>query len=227
MLKKFLKRFEKLEHNSPDAALKPGLKISKRFERLEIGDKRIEIAITDTIQETEKAPPEVNYFIYCPYCGKENDTKTELCHYCRQGLHTKLTNDYQEKLLKKCVCGTVNQKDRKNCWICGRDFFLQEGKKPEISAQNTITLNINGQEYKSSDENLPFDIRILMEKIRKEGYRKELVDEWQRKKQEETALQQNALEYRIQDIKTQLNWRLIYAAIGITVALFLVMLRSC
>ena len=70
MLRKFIKRFEKLEHAPKDGLCKGCIKISKRFERLEIGNRRIEVVITDTIGQTEvyQAPANANvdYSVVCP-----------------------------------------------------------------------------------------------------------------------------------------------------------------
>lgn len=227
MLKKFLKRFERLENIPPDNLVRQGIKISRRFERLEISDRKIEVAITDKITQEEKAPPGITYFVFCPYCGQENNSASENCVFCKRSLRTKLAESYQGKLLKRCLCGAANVKERNNCWACGREFFLQDGKQPKIDADNTIILNIDGQEYKSTDKDLPFEIRILMEKIRREGYKKELIDEWVKQRKNEAELKKDTMAYRIRDLRLQYNSRIVYLGVGIAFFILIVLFRSC
>ncbi|HAH19285.1 MAG: hypothetical protein A2Y00_06955 [Omnitrophica WOR_2 bacterium GWF2_43_52] len=223
MLRKFIKRFEKLEHAPKDGLCKGCIKISKRFERLEIGNRRIEVVITDTIGQTEvyQAPANANvdYSVVCPYCGKENLSSAILCISCQNSLQTPLTENYQKaaRSIKKCTCGAINQGERRNCWVCGRDFSLAGDKNVAIDSANEIILNIDGVEYKSSDRNLPFDIVTLMERIRKYGYSKELIDDWVKRKKAENDLKQQSLRERIEEIRSQLSARQVQLIIGIVV----------
>ena len=118
MTKKFLKRFEKLENVPVDTFAKKGIQISRRFERLEIGNKKIEVAITDRVSLQEKAPEALIYWIICPYCGAENTADSAVCVLCKHALRTKLAEEVRSNasLMKKCtVCGAVNHKERNNC----------------------------------------------------------------------------------------------------------------
>ncbi|MFH1768927.1 MAG: hypothetical protein ABH858_07185, partial [Candidatus Omnitrophota bacterium] len=182
MFKRILNRFEKLENLSADADIKHGLRISRRFERLEIGDKKIEFSLIDKITSEETAQATINYFIICPYCGMENAAEVDSCSFCKHNLKTKFAEDFQERsrLLKRCVCGTMNQADKLNCWACGVALKAADERKVKKAknSDNIIILNIDGKEYKSTDSNLPSDIRDLINQIRKEGYKKELIDEW-------------------------------------------------
>jgi ribosomal protein L40E len=208
MTEKFLKRFEKLENIPPDMLVNEGIQISRRFERLEIGDKRIEIAITDTVSRQEIAPKSVNYWVICPYCGAENTSDSDNCILCKHILRTKLAEEIQEKalLMKKCsVCGATNQQERKNCWVCGKRLFEEASEKNSIDTTNTIILNLNGKEYRSTDNNLPPEIKELMARIRKEGYSKELIDDWARKKAAEDLSREKNLDGRIRQVQTQYN----------------------
>lgn len=223
MLRKFIKRFEKLEHTPKDGLCKECIKISKRFERLEIGNRRIEVVITDKISQAEayQAPVNANvaYAVVCPYCGKENLSGVTLCIACQNSLQTPLAENFQKaaRSIKKCTCGAINQGERRNCWVCGRDFSLAGDKNVAIDSANEIILNIDGVEYKSSDRNLPFDIVTLMERIRKYGYSKELVDNWVTRKKEENDLRQQSLRERIEEIRSQLTARQVQLIIGIVV----------
>ncbi len=227
MIKKFLKRFEKLENTPQDIFSKRGFKISKRFERLEINEKKIEISITDKIIPEEQNAAKNDYLLICPYCGAENNNNAQICSLCKHELQTKFAKDYQElaQTLKRCACGAMNLNERKNCWICGRDLFLQDGRQPEINADNIISLNIDGKEYKSTDENLPLDIRILMERIRREGYKKEVIDEWAQKRQAESELKKESLEHQIGDTQLRYRYRLISLAAGIIIFIVFLLLR--
>lgn len=228
MLKKFLKRFEKLENIPQDTLIRQGIKISKRFERLEIGQRQIEVAITDKIVQEEQAPDEVLYFIICSYCGAENVADAENCILCKHSLKDRLTEEFQKKarLLKKCkACGSANQSERRNCWVCGKDFFLKAGEEVKINTDNVITLNIDGIQYKSTDKNLPLDIRILMERIRRDGYKKELIDDWIKQRNISLERKKQETETRLTELRFSLTWRMI----GLIIFLIFIMfqLRAC
>lgn len=214
MLKRFLRRFERLEHAPVEMPVaQQGFKISKRFERLEISDKKIEIAITDKITELENAPQDVNYFFLCPYCGMENPVNAESCGFCKNSLQSRLAKGYQEKanLIKICSnCSAKNLQERRNCWVCGKDLFLGPGMvQKQAEAQNVISLNIDGKEYKSTDKDLPFEIAQLMAKIRKEGYSKELINEWLRARNTRIEEKQQGLELRVLSVRSALIWRIV------------------
>lgn len=231
MTKRFLKRFERLENISKEILIKEGRKISKRFDHLEIGDKKIEIAITDRVAQEEKAPLDIRHSIICPYCGMESDANAENCSFCQHNLKTKLAADYQNKAgsLRECECGAVNRRDRAYCWICGKYLGAQEVAKTDT--ENIITLNIDGGTYKSNDENLPFDIKILIERIRKNGYSKKLVDEWLKERDklkkidgEIVTKKQEDLNYRDTRIRVlQLN--IIMRAAGLIIFLIFIIFQ--
>lgn len=134
-MKRFLKRFEKLENILIGSGIKECVKISKRFDRLEIGDKKIEVAITDKVTEQEKAPSEIVYYILCPYCGKENVVEARVCEFCNHNLQTKLSENYQTiaHLLKKCgVCKAMNLKERLIAGFAERIFLLIEARSRRL-----------------------------------------------------------------------------------------------
>lgn len=230
MFKKFLKRFEKLENRTNEATAKQAIKITKRFEHLEIGDRKIDITITDKIIQQEEIPleaaGEIKYYILCPYCGGENDYKLETCKTCKHPLKTRLAADFQEKArLKKCICGAMNQGDRKSCWVCGKDFFWNSEQNNKIGSDNIITLNLDGKIYKSSDKYLPLDIRILIERIRKEGYSKDMVDDWIKKKQKEEEFERDGLKEEIETLRSQYDSRRLVLIISTAVGIIYIILR--
>ncbi len=230
MADRFLKRFEKLENLPADELLNQGLKISKRFELLEIGDKRIEIAITDRINQQEQSSSEKKFFVICPYCGADNISNAEECSLCRHALQSKLGKNYQEKngLLAKCVsCGTMNHSERPNCWLCGRLLPGAAQKGPGIpsSGTNEIILNMNGKEYRSSDKDLPGDIRLLMDQIRARGYSKELIDEWLKNKEILNQRETEEKRWRLEDLQQQYSLRRTQFIIGIVLAAIIVLLQ--
>ncbi len=222
-MKRFLKRFEKLENILCSSSIKECTKISKRFERLEIGDKKIEVAITDKVTEQEKAPSEIVYYILCPYCGKENTVEAHVCEFCNHNLQSKLSENYQTivHLLKKCsVCKAMNLKERTTCWVCGRNFFVNRGQEPALNTDNIITLNIDGKEYNSSDIKLPADVKALMQKIRRDGYKKEVVEDWINKRNEEKDLEKEINKRRLTEIRFGLTWRIIVLIVVIVFVIF-------
>ncbi len=237
-MKRFLKRFEKLENISVSSGIKECTKISKRFECLEIGDKKIEVAITDKVTEQEKAPSDIVYYILCPYCGKDNIVDARVCESCNHNLQTKLSENYQTvvHLLKKCgVCKAMNLKERANCWVCGRDFFVNRAQEPKLNTNNVITLNIDGKEYKSSDIELPSDVKALMQKIRREGYKKEIIEEWIKLRNEGIDFQERTDQTRLTDNQVCLSesrHRMIEIIVGyivppILLVVLLMMARGC
>ncbi|MGE5309270.1 MAG: zinc ribbon domain-containing protein, partial [Deltaproteobacteria bacterium] len=223
----FLKRFQKLENQPTDWSVKSeSMSATRRFERLEVNDKRIEVAISDRATAQEKAPTGTNYIRMCPYCGAENVSSNRECVKCRHSL-SDYFNDYggQEGKLKKCVCGALNLKERKFCWVCGRDFSLWGDSQVVPKQENIIVLTIDDQTYRSTDPDLPPGIVKLMERIRREGYSKELIDEWIRTSNDQQQLQKQEKEQEIrqniQRTQTDLTWHII----GIAIVAALIILR--
>lgn len=217
-MKKFLKRFEKLENKQFGPPVKNGFKVSKRFLRLEVNDRKIELSIQDTVAPEEQAPAGINYFTLCPYCGQENTFKEENCAYCKRALkgQTSYISDYtgQEHLVKRCICGAVNLKERKNCWVCGKDFSetAQKEMLPRKDS-NVIVVNIDGILYKSTDENLPDDIRQLMVNIRRKGYSEDLINAWISDRNARIESERRSNEIRMTQVRWELGWRIAAAAI--------------
>lgn len=232
MLRKFLKRFEKLEHSPRDSLYRQGLLVSKRFERLEIGERKIELVITDRVTPEETAPEHIPYSIVCPFCGKENLCAAKVCASCQRSLQTRLVDNFQKSAhsIKKCACGAVNQAERRDCWICGRDFSLAGDKDVAVDWQNEININIDGTTYKSSDKNLPLDVVALMERIRKHGYSKELIDEWIKRRKAQENNRRQDLEERIEEVRSRLTRRqtqaIISAVAAVMYLLFLFFVRK-
>jgi hypothetical protein len=217
-MKRFLRRFEKLENRQSFPVARNGFKVSKRFERLEINDRRIELSIQDAVSPEEQAPSGINYFTLCPYCGQENTFNEENCAYCKRPLKGKseYISDYtgQEHLLKRCICGAVNLKERKNCWVCGKDFA--ETGKQELTPKketNVIVVNIDGILYKSTDENLPDDIRQLMVNIRRKGYSEDLINAWISDRNSRIESERRHNEIRLTQVRWELGWRIAAAVI--------------
>jgi hypothetical protein len=212
-MKNFLKRFARLENTTLSNNLFPDTELQKstRFAKLEVSDKKIEFTIEDKVAKEETVGQGKEYFFFCPYCGGQNSSSLDVCSYCKRQLKNQYIADYSGNVnqLKKCVCGAVNLKERKNCWVCGRDFSLWGDDAVKESPENIITLNIDGAVYKSTDQNLPPGIVALMEKIRREGYSEELVNKWVQDKNDEIDLRRNETETRISDLRWDVIWRAI------------------
>jgi len=212
VIKRFLKRFERLEHNSKERVCGGYLRTSKRFECLEVGNKKIKIEITDKVSPQETAPVKVDYSFLCPYCGAENSPLAEKCYYCSANLETKFAKDYQTKVkgLKKCpACEAVNQSDRINCWVCGMDFNLSGDLKNLKESENVIVLNIDEKIYRSTDKNLPPEIFALMGRIRKQGYSSKVIEEWLDERNTLTRQSSYDINQRLESIRRSLSWRII------------------
>ena len=210
-MKKFLKRFQRLENTTLTKSILPGTewKPSKRFTKLEVNDKSIQLTIEDKVAPEETAAPGKQYFFLCPYCGGQNSAELEACSYCKRTLKNQYISDYSGRanLLKKCVCGAVNLKERKNCWVCGRDFSLWGDESVKESPENIITLNIDGKIYKSTDTDLPAGIVALMEKIRREGYSEKLINDWLQEKNDEVEHRKEDIQNRMTDFRWEIFWR--------------------
>jgi len=229
MAEDFLKRFEKLENIPRELLIKEGIKLSRRFDKLEVSDRRIEVQITDLISEQEKGPQEIIYSVICPYCGAENKSSDEKCVLCKSSLKNIFTQKYQQRIsrdLKKCPsCNAMNEMKRRICWLCGKDLSAGASQETDERSNNVIILNIDGKEYRSTDKNLPFDIIVLMEKIRNEGYSKELVDKWVKERNRESQKDNTAYNQRLLTLQLNLYLRILGGIIlGI---LFLTQFRTC
>jgi len=210
-MKKFLKRFQRLENTTLAQNILPDKqwKSSKRFTKLEVNDKSIQFIIEDKVAPEETVAPGKQYFFLCPYCGGQNSAELETCSYCKRTLKNQYISDYSGRanLLKKCVCGAVNLKERKNCWVCGRDFSLWGDEAVKESPENIITLNIDGKVYKSTDTDLPPGIVALMERIRREGYSEKLINEWMQGKNDEVELRKEEIQIRMSEFRWGIFWR--------------------
>ena len=233
MMKKFLKRFERLENSNTTLArdLLPDkdLKTSRRFTKLETNEKNIQFIIEDKVASEETLPLGQEFFFFCPYCGGQNSSNVEFCSYCKRQLKNQYIADYSDKTdqLKKCVCGAVNLKERKNCWVCGRDFSLWGDEAVKERPENIITLNIDGKIYKSTDPNLPPGIVALMEKIRREGYSEKLINDWLREKNDEIELETERRLETSRDRISVLRWNIFWRALGVAAIIGLAFLRAC
>ena len=230
MAKNFLKRFERLENVTDTDLVKQGFMISKRFEKLEICDKKIEISITDKIAEAETAPSDASYYFICPYCGMENPSGALNCNFCKRNIKADSEEEGRTKegLVKVKICsncGSKNLLDRKTCWFCSKALFSGKPGETRINTENVIVLNIDGTQYKSSDQNLPTDIILLMDKIRKEGYKKEIVDQWLKERNQERSEKRQDLETRLSSVRAGLVWRIILLVIFLGFILF--QFRAC
>jgi len=210
MAKKFLKRFERLENIPANNSPKENVNISKRFERLEISEKKIEVTITDKIKWQEKAPVEITYDIICKNCGAQNSADSSTCILCRHSLQLE-NNELprpKEGALKKCLaCGATSLEDRLNCWVCGKEFLAGSQRNTALNSNNIITLNIDGVEYKSADKFLPLEIRLLMERIRREGYNKEMIEDWVKKRNRSTKVENKELSKQAVTLRRELSAR--------------------
>ncbi|MBI5884236.1 MAG: hypothetical protein HZB91_14165 [Elusimicrobia bacterium] len=82
-------------------------------------------------------------------------------------------------------CGQTNEAERETCWACYKPL-APRAEEPKPAAQEPaargpqqeITLVIDGLTYSSNDPSLPEDIRVLMDRIRSEGFSQRLLDEW-------------------------------------------------
>ncbi len=224
-MKNSLKRFERLENTTLCKNISAGtdFNLSKRFMKLEINDRKIEVVLEDKVSRQESIPQGKEYYFLCPYCGKQNNSNVEICAYCKRQLKNQYIPDYSGRAnqLKKCHCGAMNLKARKNCWVCGRDFSLWGDEEVKESPENILTLNIDGNIYKSTDTNLPSGIVALMEKIRREGYNEKIIQDWIGDKNEEIDRKIDQSDDRL----TQIRWGLFWRILGLIVFIAIIIIQ--
>ena len=170
-MKPLLKRFSILENPANNAASCKPRAETKRFQKLEVNNQVIELALEEQCRNDTSAPVE-------------------------QAAEGGAQNPAPESL-KRCSCGALNVLERKNCSSCGKNFFTAETEQSAVLAdpsqrheqENIIVLTLNGSTYRSSDPSLPFPVYDLMQRIRKYGYSQELVNQWTEEQKE--SLQRN------------------------------------
>jgi hypothetical protein len=78
-------------------------------------------------------------------------------------------------------CGRPNERQSELCWACGKPVTPLPGAAaaPDKPAPGQpVQLVLDGQTYRSDDPGIPADIRVLIERVRKEGYTPELLGRW-------------------------------------------------
>jgi hypothetical protein len=78
-------------------------------------------------------------------------------------------------------CSQVNERERTVCWACFKPLKPPtEAAPPKPAQDQPVHLVLNGVHYQENDPSLPADIRLLIQRIRKEGYSPALVADWQK-----------------------------------------------
>src|SRR5262249_9175109 len=62
------------------------------------------------------------------------------------------------------LCGQPNEVERTTCWACFKPLRSAPPAPKQAAAAQDITLVLDGTTYKSSDPELPSDIRVLMDR---------------------------------------------------------------
>lgn len=75
-------------------------------------------------------------------------------------------------------CGQPNEKERQTCWACFRYVRVQAKPSTAQSAPEEVVIVLDGMPYRSTDPNLPRDVKVLMDRVRQQGFSPELVAEW-------------------------------------------------
>ncbi len=207
-------RFRKLE-------LAPLLKVFrkssselKRFEHLEVDGHKIKIEIEHKVEADAKG------FITCPQCQKRNPGSALYCLYCSfifNQVAQEVPSSGLEPYQIQCPsCLRIGVRSQRSCLYCGQIFASPEEKAipqgtdwrdniEEIRKANAvITVTIDGVEYRSTDPDLPADIRELMIQIRREGYTKEMVDTWVKSRQVEKELELRQAQEALDAARSQL-----------------------
>lgn len=75
-------------------------------------------------------------------------------------------------------CGRPNEKDRESCWACFAPLKAAASAKAAAAAPAEITIVLDGVTYRSGDPDLPSDVKVLIDRIRRNGYSPELLAQW-------------------------------------------------
>lgn len=76
-------------------------------------------------------------------------------------------------------CGKANEKARTTCWGCSKPLGEKAPAAPKGPAQPVdVTLVLDGFTYRSTDKDLPEDVRELMLRINRSGYSEALLAQW-------------------------------------------------
>jgi hypothetical protein len=207
-------RFRKLE-------LAPLLKVFrrssselKRFERLEVDGHKIKIEIT------HKVEPDAKGYISCPQCKKRNPASALYCLYC-SFIFSQVAQEVPDSGLQpyqmQCPsCLRIGVRTQRSCTYCGQAFAppeekeiptgtdWQDNKTVDLRESTAVTVTIDGVVYRSTDPDLPVDIRQLMVRIRQEGYTKEMVDAWIKSRQVEREVDLQMAQEELNSARAQL-----------------------
>lgn len=74
-------------------------------------------------------------------------------------------------------CSQPNEPQRETCWACFKKLAA-EAAAAQKPPEPDFTIVLDGKTYKSSDKDLPEDIRELMRRIQAKGYSEDLLVEW-------------------------------------------------
>ncbi|MDD5628179.1 MAG: hypothetical protein PHU21_03880 [Elusimicrobia bacterium] len=75
-------------------------------------------------------------------------------------------------------CGRSNDEDQPACWACHEPVGRGVPLSGDVAAAADGALVIDGVSYRPGDPDLPEDVRVLMERIRKDGWSQELLADW-------------------------------------------------
>jgi len=228
-------RFSRLEFGPIIKIFKKQKGLSKRFLHLEVDGHKIKLEVSEAAVSSD---------IFCPKCGHLNKKDSLYCNFCshvfEQNAQKTEGKETIESWQKKCPgCGTICNRNKKYCFRCGWRiaYWGEEDENPaqiggkSVSARykKEIKLTIDGNVYSSNDAYVPAHIRELMDRVDKEGYSKELVENWVKErnlKQElENESRRETLESDISEAQMRVVWRLIATIATILVPIFFIWLR--
>lgn len=229
-MKEKVNRFQRLEYFPLLSVFRKPTVELKRFERLEVDGHKIQLKITEAVKKG---------YVVCPECHRNNPKESLYCIYCSH-IFENIAKEEKEVEIKpweiKCQgCSRIVARAQKFCLYCG--FRLAPTEKEEVSTEistlsreenllregEVVTLNVDGNIYRSTDRCIPADVRELILKIKREGYSKEMVDAWitERDKQRELARQEKLQEIEHRQFILRLQLGLIFGGIILLIVLFI------
>lgn len=234
------RRFECLEHFPTGKIVRKDRICLDRFKHLEVSGHKIKVEVQTPTKRIKIEG------IICPLCYRRNPPDADRCLSCGQAFEKRAPVETKEKRPEeerqktdggtkaeswqvRCPgCGRLVNRRQANCLYCGwRIAPIKSGPQSTQSEETysqtqMVTLDIDGNTYRSTDKHLPPHIRALMVKIAQEGYSQEVVDRWISARNMEMEFEHRRIEDRISNLRWRVVWSLIrFAAALIPIAFFI------
>lgn len=195
-------------------------KVKKETDLIKIDGKTLRITVINPISEDSKQE-----IALCSSCKREFEKGLVFCPFCKEAI--KKSPSIIDSKFVKCECGARNPISRDNCFICGQALLKEAAHKAESLPQFLVRVEFEGKVYSSIDENLPVDMRFIIERVEKNGYDRKIIEEWSRIQKFKTEFVKEKVRSQTQalgeDFRSRQNFT-IFIALSIITAVILLFL---